>query len=273
MNSFRSRLSTLFLPIRIATTLGKGWIGSRERREILSTSYKVLLSIAQNTRTPAQVTLWFRGTQFQFLLESSADFALLREVFLDEEYRHVEIKNCSHIFDVGANVGAASIYFYCLYPEATIYAFEPDPLLFEKLSAQVAAIPTIMPLQMALSDKDGMIAFYRHAGSPLAGSLLPRASDAVPVQVPTRTISSIANELTVASIDLLKFDIEGAERMLFASYEDRIRAQRIIGEAHLDLLSMTREEFAELFDGFTFEYSKNTAPDRYIVWAEKNNSL
>lgn len=272
MNSFFIRLSTLFLPIRMAIRLGRGWFGSSERRAIIVTSYGVLLSIARNARKPENVSLWFRDVSFTLILESSADFALIREVFLDEEYRHPDMVAPERIFDVGANVGVASMYFHCIYPHATIYAFEPDPRLFEKLSSRVSGISHIVPLQIALSDRDGEAGFYRHGGSPLAGSLLLRSRDAVSVLVKTRTLSSIAVELGIDSIDLLKFDIEGAECMLFAFSEDRACAERLIGEVHLDLLGMNKLEFLELFPDFDLQYVRQTAKNRYIVWGERSFS-
>lgn len=271
MNPLLSRISTLFIPIRMVIALGNGGVFSPERRAILSISYRVLARIGRGVRTPEHISLWFRGNKFTLLLESSADFALIREVFLDEEYKHQESEAITCIFDVGANVGAASIYFHCLYPHATIYAFEPDPLLFEKLSSQVSGIKEIVPLQIALSDRDGEVSFYRHAGSPLAGSLLPRSEGAVPVVVKSRTLTSITAELGIATIDLLKFDIEGAEQLMFASPADRSLVTRLIGEAHLDLLAMSKEEFANLFSDFTFAYVRKTAEDRYIVWAQKKH--
>lgn len=273
MNSLRSRISTLLLPLRMATRLGRGWMGSPERRAILTISYRVLWSIARGTRTPESISLWFRGVPFSLLLESSADFALIREVFLDEEYKYEERSDVACIFDVGANVGAASMYFHCVYPHATIYAFEPDPILFEKLSSRFSTIQEIIPLQIALSDVDGEADFYRHGGSPLAGSLMSRSEGVVPVTVNTRTLSSITKELGISSIDILKFDIEGAERMLFASAPDRACAKRLIGEVHLDLIGMTKEEFADLFEGFVVRYVRKTAEHRYIVQIEIIDTL
>ncbi len=270
MHSFVSRLSTFFIPIRMATFLGRGWFCSSERRAIIAISYRVLWSIARNARQPAPVPLWFRGTPITVVLESSADFALIREVFLDEEYRHAPLKDPTYIFDVGANVGVASLYFHCLYPHARMYAFEPDPVLFGKLSIRMSDIPQIIPLQIALSDRDGETSFYRHGGSPLAGSLISRAGDTEPVQVKTRRLSSITAELGINSIDLLKFDIEGAERMLFASSEDRACAEHLIGEVHLDVLDMTTEEFIALFPDFDLTYVSQTAQSRYIVFGEKH---
>lgn len=269
MTSFFSRVTTFFLPLRIAAYLGRGNFFSRERRDILRTSYRVLISIARNNRNPEPISLWFRNVPFTMLLESSADFALIREIFLDEEYRHTEIVGIKNIFDVGANVGAASIYFNCLYPEAMIYAFEPDPELFEKLASRVATIEKIQPLPIALSDTDGEAAFYRHGGSPLAGSLLPRSRESVPVMVATRTISSMASELGIDSIDLVKFDIEGAEKAIFSHADDRNLVVHAIGEMHLDLIDMDKESARAFFVGFDVAYTKQTAPNRYILWAAK----
>lgn len=265
MSVFKNKLSTLLLPLRIFLFLGKGNLFSAERIQILATSYRVLWSIVRGNRKAAVLQLWFQNTPVSVVLESSADFALIREVFLDEEYKHEKREGVKNIFDVGANVGVASLYFHILYPQATVYAFEPDPLLFQKLAERVSGIPQIKPLQIALGDSNGEVLFYRHKGSPLAGSLLKRSEDETPFSVVSRTISSIVTELSIDAIDILKFDIEGAERMLFASQSDREFAQFLIGEAHLDLLAMDKIEFQKLFPNHNCTYVRQTTESRYIV--------
>ena len=51
-----------------------------------------------------------------------------------EYYFHTDKEN-PVIIDAGANIGDSMIYFKYLYPQATIYSFEPDVATFAYLSS------------------------------------------------------------------------------------------------------------------------------------------
>lgn len=264
MKALQYRLLTLGLPLRMAVALGNGAALSGNRMQILFESYAAILDIALRGRSARSVEVWVLGRPITLPIENGIDFALIREVLLDREYEHEPIESVTTIFDVGANVGMASLYFHHRYPGATIYAFEPDPDTFAVLAARVSHIPTIIPVQIALSNQKGRMPFYAHHTSSLGGSLVQRSSEQKPVSVATSTIHAIADEFGIRSIDLLKFDIEGGERALFAETDDRVRCRRIIGEVHLDILGMNEKEFAALLPEFDGRYVKKTAPQRRI---------
>jgi FkbM family methyltransferase len=266
MSAFVSRLTTLLIPLRMAATLGRGGPFSSFRMHILAKSFAVLFGILRNKRRSEQINFWFRGRPISFMVEDSVDFALIREVFLDEEYDHPRVEGATRIFDVGANAGAASLYFHALYPDATIYAFEPNPALFTKLAGNIDTTSAIVALPYALSDHDGEVAFYTHPTSTLAGTTLIR-KEATPITVPARRLSTAARELCGGEVDIVKFDIEGGERDLFSSPEDRAVATLVIGEVHLDLLGLSEESFANLFPEFSGSFVRRTGPKRRIYRA------
>lgn len=58
---------------------------------------------------------------------------LFEEIFYKNEY-FIKLDNRPPIiFDCGANIGMATIYFKWLYPDSIIYAFEPDKQTFKIL--------------------------------------------------------------------------------------------------------------------------------------------
>ena len=68
------------------------------------------------------------------------------------------------VFDVGANIGAASVFFAATYPNASIHAFEPNHLSAPVLKRNIEGIERIAFHPFGLSDRDGE-AVIRIAGS------------------------------------------------------------------------------------------------------------
>lgn len=259
-----SRLVTAITPLRLALVLGKG-VSLRLR--ILFLTYRLLVLRALKKTGTAKLSLWFRGQSFHITIEDAADLAALREVFLDNEYEHKELEKVETIFDVGANIGVASVYFALRYPRARVHAFEPSPALFTRLKDTASSFPNITVYQRAVADKEGMRTLYTHPNAPLSGSLVHRNDAWEGVSVATSSLSSLAKELGIERIDILKFDIEGGERWLFNSAEDRGLLRFIVGEVHLDLMGSTKVEFEKLLSDFSILTREQTGTHRYIISA------
>src|ERR1051326_8504661 len=61
-----------------------------------------------------------------YLRTGTSDLPVFRQIFIDEEYNFQIPFQPSVIFDLGANVGFASIYFANKFPNARIIAVEPE---------------------------------------------------------------------------------------------------------------------------------------------------
>jgi FkbM family methyltransferase len=122
------------------------------------------------------------------------------------------------IFDVGANVGDyAGETIRVFSDRVTIHCFEPSRRVFDALSERFGHRNNVVTHPIALGDVDGETVLYSdHDGSPLA-SLYRRQLDQYGLQfslqesVVTRRLDSVCRDLDVASIDLLKLDVEGHE--------------------------------------------------------------
>ena len=60
-----------------------------------------------------------------------------KEIFVDEIYRFSCSAPIPVILDLGANIGLSVLYFKRLFPACRIYAYEPDPYIFEILQRNV----------------------------------------------------------------------------------------------------------------------------------------
>lgn len=141
--------------------------------------------------------------RFAFGMDPWADLSLL-----------FERNPAKVIFDVGANRGQTSLQLASLCLEAKIWAFEPNPNLFPKLEKKVSRYERIMPMQMALGDRQTTLPLHI-MGSDLNSSLLHYAREdgqdrmVQTVEVPVTTLDLFCKEKRIAPINLLKTDVQG----------------------------------------------------------------
>ncbi|MBX4197915.1 FkbM family methyltransferase [Candidatus Parcubacteria bacterium] len=210
------------------------------------------------------VTLKVLGKVFHFYITDSSDLAVLKEVFLYKEYVVPEKDQPHIIFDIGSHVGVAALYFHLIYPQAKIFAFEPDPQTFRKLEQNTKQFPEIQPFNMALSNKEGISKFFIYPGSTISSSLIKRQDNQKSIMVPIRTLESVMKQNTVSSIDLIKFDVEGSEYELLRDFIGKYKPKMLIGEVHLDLMSVPEQRFIDMFNGYTI-IKKPINKYRYII--------
>jgi len=137
------------------------------------------------------------------------------EIFIKKEYKNFQSDNNSPlIFDCGANVGLATIYFKFFYPNSTIFAFEPDEEIFALLEKNIFQnnLDNVNIFNIALYDSKGVKEFFydnnRKTSNVGTGSLIKERSPKNRKTVESGILSEyIDNQI----VDLVKMDIEGAE--------------------------------------------------------------
>jgi len=185
-------------------------------------------------RPKVRFSIMYHGRPMKVALSlANQEYCSFREVFFQGVYEY-PLGNPETILDLGANCGCATLVFAARYPEARIAAVEPHPgnlaALRENLHlnhVQAAVIPAAATLT------DGPVSLM--VRTSLSHSLLPHVGGDVERQltVPGISIPTLLSQLEWRRIDLLKVDIEGYERVLFAgrpAWLDKVT--RIIGEYH-----------------------------------------
>ena len=141
---------------------------------------------------------------------------LYREIFARQQYYFDSMDEQPRIFDCGANVGVATLYFKWLYPEARISAFEAEPNTFSLLQKNIQQnhLSHVEIHNCALLDKNGTVPFFLDPRTP--GSLLMSTNQArlsgQRIEVQSRKLSDFIHE----PVDCLKLDIEGAEQCVLS---------------------------------------------------------
>lgn len=159
----------------------------------------------------------------------STDTEVLRQVFVAREYdlsgmkrwRDIETRyrallaagRTPLIVDAGANIGAASLWFARLFPEAAVVAIEPEPENAECCRRNTAASPRITVHEAAIGAKPGRIRLENPADK--AWSVRSARSDTGD-GIAIVTINGLLDALPDASLFIAKIDIEGFESDLFA---------------------------------------------------------
>jgi FkbM family methyltransferase len=131
------------------------------------------------------------------------------------------------VFDVGAGVGDTSLLFSRFVGErGKVVAIEAHPETFEWLSrlCEINDLENVTPLQVAVSDREGEIVISDEA--TLSNSMVDRGDADAGVTVPARRLDDIARELGIETIDFLKMNIEGAERLALGGMEEMIGRTR-----------------------------------------------
>jgi FkbM family methyltransferase len=134
--------------------------------------------------------------------------AQAREMFL---YEYVP-RAGDVVFDIGAGVGAEMLLFSRLVgPSGRVVSVEAHPRTYGRLADLCKAnnLGNVTPLQVAISDADGTVAIS-NLDHHLRNTVLEADGDRI--EVPARRIDTLAGELGIERIDLLKMNIEGAER-------------------------------------------------------------
>ncbi|MBR3051744.1 MAG: FkbM family methyltransferase [Selenomonadaceae bacterium] len=120
------------------------------------------------------------------------------------------------ILDCGGNIGCTAVYFANKYPAAQIYSVEPEKNNFKLLKFNTAFYDNIHPLKSALWDKETFIR-VEDKGFGIAGFMTFETTADDPDAFKTTTVAKLLAESSFDEIDLLKIDIEGAEKEVFSA--------------------------------------------------------
>jgi FkbM family methyltransferase len=161
-----------------------------------------------------------------FLRLGSSDISVFNGIFRWQEYRWDLAQQPRTIVDGGAYIGLSAIYFTLRYPGVRVIAVEASERNFELLVRNTSAFPNIEAVHAALWPQPGSLVLT-DPGTGLWGLQVrqPTASSSSDLDsagkradsVRAVTIEDIIREYDLANIDLLKLDIEGAEKEVFSA--------------------------------------------------------
>lgn len=147
----------------------------------------------------------------------SSDVPTFEQIFVNTEYTFDVRRPPRTIVDAGANIGLASVFFAARYPGARILAIEPESRIFALLTINVAQHPNVTPVHGALWHSSeipevidpglgnwGFVTRSAHDPSAPSERFANRAQG--------MTVDRVMHEYGLQHVDILKIDIEGAEK-------------------------------------------------------------
>lgn len=162
--------------------------------------------------------VYYRDGHFEYKFDRGIIFSSYQNI-ADELKRSLEgyleahrIRAGETVIDCGAFIGEFTLYAArAVGPAGKVIAFEPDPVIYRKLVANIAlnGFGNVIAINKGVWSTQGALKFV---GDGIKGySFLAAAKDESAIDVPVTTLDSELERLAVAKVDFIKMDIEGAE--------------------------------------------------------------
>ncbi len=173
------------------------------------------------------------------------------------------------IYDVGANIGIASLRFAALYPDARFYGFEPVPSNHEVCVLNYRNLRRAQVFPWAVGSRTEVTCF-EYNDDPRGGHLgavagMPGLQPRGRMDVQVYSIADLVREQRLEPPSFLKIDVEGAELEVLQGIGDIVQSiKRIFVETHgEDLKAQCSKWLGER--GFRIQPSS----DPTALWADR----
>jgi len=190
----------------------------------------------------------------------TSDIPTFNQIFTNKDYEIDLEFEPKVIIDAGANIGLAAIYFANKYPEAEVICIEPEKSNYKILERNISNYNNISSFKRALSNLSNQDINVVDNGwgnwGFITESLEASKNQKVVDSVKTITINEIMKDNEIETIDLLKIDIEGAEKELFESnYENWLpKVHCMIIELHDRMKDGSSKSFFKAISQYNFNY-------------------
>ena len=146
----------------------------------------------------------------------TTDIRVFRSVFVRNELKLPVSINPKLIIDAGAYTGFSTLYYATKYPEAKIIAIEPENSNFSVLEQHTASYKNIKRIKAGLWHKNAHLKVVDKQEGEWAFAV-EEVAENVEYDISAVTVDSILRDTGFDRIDILKLDIEGAEKEVFGN--------------------------------------------------------
>lgn len=176
-----------------------------------------------------EVEVKWKGRHYH-IRKHSSDFKVFKAVAVFEQYNISKItsKNVKTIVDLGSNIGFSVMHFKSKFPNARVIAVEPEKSNYDQLVKNVKTYKSVDCLQNAIWYSQKNLGIF-DSGLGEYGFRVVDGNQKLVGSVDAITMDDIINKYKLQTIDILKIDIEGAEKELFTyNYESWLPKVRCI---------------------------------------------
>lgn len=178
------------------------------------------------------------------------------------------------IYDIGANIGIASLYLAGHYPKARFYGFEPVPANHQICVANYGNLPSGQAFPWAVGARSGS-AVFEFSENDLRGGRLESNSQSAAgglgnrLEVEVVSIEDLVLKKQFEPPDFLKIDVEGAElEVLKGIGTQAVHIKRMLIETHGPELKKQCLAWLQEHD-FTVLSALEAAPGYAALWADR----
>jgi FkbM family methyltransferase len=173
----------------------------------------------------------YPGGELQFrLFNNEVCIRISEEILAGRTYPEVPFVNdVQTILDIGANIGAASVFFAAAYPGASVYALEPGTQPFSLLKQNTRALPNVHSFPFGLFSSDTTLPLYEGRNDAVESSICPTGrtnNDCAMISL--RSAPEFLAEQGIGLVDVLKIDTEGCEVPILRSLQAYLPHTKLI---------------------------------------------
>jgi FkbM family methyltransferase len=181
----------------------------------------------------------------------TTDPFIFEEVFLLDEYDFTTTHDPKLIMDIGANVGYASVYFAQRYPRALIIAVEPETSNIEWLRKNTGSFPNVKVVEAGIWSRRARLALVDADAKSSDFQLRECSADEDGIEAVT--VDELFELAQSNHADIIKIDIEGGEKELFAENTDWLdKVDTIAIELHDRFKAGCKETFLQATSRYGF---------------------
>ena len=195
--------------------------------------------------------------------KNTSDIHVLYDVLQRKVYMCTNTDYDVHtIIDAGANIGCASVYFSQRYPNTKIYALEPEKENYKLLLKNTSKYPNIIPINAGLWGSDCDLKVVDNNNGCWGYEVAETGKEIDNVKC--YSLNSLIKKFNIEKIDILKIDIEGAEKNVFDHSEN-------IDFSKIDIISIELHDWMKKGCSNSFFKTISQHPEYELDYLETEN--
>jgi FkbM family methyltransferase len=164
------------------------------------------------------------------LFKTDVCFQIANDIFAGVTYPNVSfVCGVKTIVDIGANVGAASVFFALAYPDAQVYAFEPGSAPLSLLRQNAEPLHNITVFPFGLYSREHTLTLFQGKNDSVESSIWQSSrTGEESEQIRLVCAPEFLAGHGINGIDILKIDTEGCEAPILRSLKQYLPAVKVL---------------------------------------------